>query len=173
MLTTGCALRCEEEDVTLTSDALNVLASVATSTTLRYAFNLISCAQMIARKRKVEDVDVEGLRRAYTYSMDEKRSVQWLKEQQGSLVFEEIAISNGGAEWRCWRCNGDVGNDWLLSIQDIDGSEDWRAQELTRFRISYTEVRIQGNEQTGPHQLSRINNNRKRWASGEIDLLYK
>ena len=34
--------------------------------------------------------DVEDLRRAYTYFMDEKRSVQWLKEQQGSLVFEEI-----------------------------------------------------------------------------------
>ena len=30
--------------------------------------------------------------------MDEKRSVQWLKEQQGSLVFEEITVSNGGAE---------------------------------------------------------------------------
>lgn len=33
---------------------------------------------------------MEDLRRAYTYFMDEKRSVQWLKEQQGSLVFEEI-----------------------------------------------------------------------------------
>lgn len=91
--------RCEEEDVTLTSDALNVLTSMAGSTTLRYALNLISCAQVIARKRKAEKVDVEDLRRAYTYFMDEKRSVQWLKEQQGSLVFEEIGIS---------AANGDV-----------------------------------------------------------------
>ena len=53
---------------------------------------------MIARKRKAENVDVEDLRRAYTYFTDEKRSVQWLKEQQGSLVFEEITVSNGGAE---------------------------------------------------------------------------
>lgn len=59
-------------------------------TTLRYALNLISCAQVVARKRKAEKVDVEDLRRAYTYFMDEKRSVQWLKEQQGTLVFEEI-----------------------------------------------------------------------------------
>ena len=44
----------------------------------------------MARKRKVEQVDVEDLRRAYTYFMDEKRSVQWLKEQQGSLIFEEV-----------------------------------------------------------------------------------
>jgi len=85
--------RCEEEDVTLTADALNVLTSMAGSTTLRYALNLISCAQVIARKRKADKVDVEDLRRAYMYFMDEKRSVQWLKEQQGSLVFEEIADS--------------------------------------------------------------------------------
>ncbi|KAI5998255.1 TIP49 C-terminus-domain-containing protein [Pisolithus albus] len=86
-------IRCEEEDVTLTSDALNVLTSMASSTTLRYALNLISCAQMISRKRKAEQVGVEDLRRAYTYFMDEKRSVQWLKEQQGTLVFEEISVS--------------------------------------------------------------------------------
>lgn len=35
-------------------------------------------------------VDVEDLRRAYTYFMDEKRSVQWLKEQQGILIFDEF-----------------------------------------------------------------------------------
>lgn len=67
---------------------------MATSTTLRYALNLISCAQVIARKRKSDSVDVEDLRRAYTYFMDEKRSVQWLREQQGSLVFEEVGQEN-------------------------------------------------------------------------------
>ena len=81
---------CQEEDVTLASDAQQVLTQMASQTTLRYALNLISCAQVIARKRKAEQVGVEDLRRAYTYFMDEKRSVQWLKEQQGSLVFEEI-----------------------------------------------------------------------------------
>jgi RuvB-like protein 2 len=81
---------CQEEDVTLTSDAQTVLTSMAMQTTLRYALNLISCAQVVARKRKAEQVDVDDLRRAYSYFMDEKRSVQWLKEQQGSLVFEEI-----------------------------------------------------------------------------------
>jgi len=81
-------IRCEEEDVTLTAEALSVLTSMAVQTTLRYALNLISCAQVLARKRKVEKVDVDDLRRAYTYFMDEKRSVQWLKEQQGNLMFE-------------------------------------------------------------------------------------
>jgi RuvB-like protein 2 len=82
--------RCEEEDVTLTAEALSVLTSMAVQTTLRYGLNLISCAQVLARKRKAERVDVDDLRRAYTYFMDEKRSVQWLKEQQGSLMFEVV-----------------------------------------------------------------------------------
>lgn len=67
---------------------------MALQTTLRYALNLISCAQVVARRRKSDRVDVEDLRRAYTYFMDEKRSVQWLKEQQGTLVFEEIGMED-------------------------------------------------------------------------------
>ena len=76
--------------MTLTAEAQSVLTSMAVETTLRYALNLISCAQVLARKRKVDKVDVEDLRRAYTYFMDEKRSVQWLKDQQGSLIFEVV-----------------------------------------------------------------------------------
>ncbi len=68
---------------------------MAKETTLRYSLNLISCAQVLARKRKSDKVDIQDLRRCYTYFMDEKRSVQWLKEQQGSLVFEEV---NAGEE---------------------------------------------------------------------------
>jgi len=86
---------CQEEDVTLASDAQAVLTSMAMRTTLRYALNLISCAQVVARKRKAEQVGVDDLKRAYTYFMDEKRSVQWLKEQQGSLVFEENGVGGG------------------------------------------------------------------------------
>lgn len=82
--------RCQEEDVSLTEDALDVLVSMAAQTTLRYCLNLISCAHVVAKKRKAEQVDKEDLRRVYGYFMDEKRSVQWLREQQGSLVFEEI-----------------------------------------------------------------------------------
>lgn len=51
--------------------------------------NLISCAQMIAKKRKAESVDDVDIRRAYVYFFDEKRSVQWIKEQQHRLVSEE------------------------------------------------------------------------------------
>lgn len=70
--------------------ALIVLTKIAGDNTLRYALNLISTAQVIARKRKAAQVEVDDVRKVYGYFMDEKRSVQWLKEQQGQLVFEEI-----------------------------------------------------------------------------------
>ncbi|KAI8981336.1 TIP49-domain-containing protein [Trametes punicea] len=82
-------IRCEEEDVTLTDSALDILTHLAADTTLRYVLNLISCAQMLARKRKAESVEDADIRRAYAYFFDEKRSVQWVKEQQHRLVSEE------------------------------------------------------------------------------------
>jgi len=83
-------IRCQEEDVTLSAESLKVLTAMAEQTTLRYALNLISCANLVARKRKAATVDVEDIKRCYAYFLDEKRSVQWLKEQQGTLVFEDV-----------------------------------------------------------------------------------
>lgn len=85
-----CHFRCQEEDVKLSPEAANILSSIAADTTLRYALNLISCGQVIAKKRKSEMVDVDDLKRAYSYFIDEKKSVQWLKEQAGNLVFSEM-----------------------------------------------------------------------------------
>ena len=52
----------------------------------------------MARKRKAEIVDTQDVRRAYDYFMDEKRSVQWLQEQRGSLIFEEVSQGAGGKD---------------------------------------------------------------------------
>ncbi|TFK88894.1 TIP49-domain-containing protein [Polyporus arcularius HHB13444] len=82
-------IRCEEEDVTLSPEALAILSRLATDTTLRYVLNLISCAQMLAKKRKAEVVSGEDVRRAYDYFFDEKRSVQWIQEVGSTLVTEE------------------------------------------------------------------------------------
>ena len=62
---------------------------MASESTLRYTLNLISCADVLAKKRKSDTVDVEDLSRCYSYFLDEKRSVQWLKDQQGSMIFDE------------------------------------------------------------------------------------
>jgi len=93
-------IRCQEEDVTLTPQAVQVLTSMAQETSLRYALNLISAAQVVAKKRKgpvtgstgetvkVGEVGVDDLKRCYTYFLDERRSVQWVSEQQNTLVSE-------------------------------------------------------------------------------------
>lgn len=88
--TAAFLISCQEEDVTLAPEALSVLTTMALETTLRYALNLISTANVVARRRKSPTVGMEDLKRCYTYFLDEKRSVQWLKEQQGSLVFDEL-----------------------------------------------------------------------------------
>ena len=81
--------RCQEEDVTLTPNAQAVLTSMATQTTLRYALNLISCADILTKKQKVTVVDMDDLQWCYTYFLDEKQSIQWLKEQQETMMFKE------------------------------------------------------------------------------------
>lgn len=85
-------IRCQEEDVSLESDALSVLTSMAQQTTLRYALQLIATAALVARRRSSTTISVPDLRKCYTYFLDEKRSVQWLKEQQGSLMFDETPV---------------------------------------------------------------------------------
>ncbi|KAG8759871.1 RuvB-like protein 2, partial [Ceratobasidium sp. 423] len=83
------ATRCQEEDITLDPDALSVLTSMAQQTTLRYALQLIATAALVARRRGGSSISVADLRKCYTYFLDEKRSVEWLRTQQGAMVVEE------------------------------------------------------------------------------------
>ncbi|GAB1527301.1 RuvB-like protein 2 [Rhizoctonia solani] len=82
-------IRCQEEDITLDPDALSVLTSMAQQTTLRYALQLIATAALVARRRGGSSISVADLRKCYTYFLDEKRSVEWLRTQQGAMVVED------------------------------------------------------------------------------------
>ncbi|XP_065172108.1 ruvB-like 2 [Atheta coriaria] len=88
-------IRCEEEDCQLTDDALTVLTRIALETSLRYGIQLITTSYLIARKRKVNEVEVEDIKRAYELFYDEGRSVQFLKEYQQEFMFNE---SDGDAD---------------------------------------------------------------------------
>lgn len=46
-------IRCEEEDVDISEDALVVLTRIGMQTSLRYAIQLITTANLVCRKRKV------------------------------------------------------------------------------------------------------------------------
>lgn len=83
-------IRCEEEDVEMTEDALDLLTTIGAETSLRYAIQLITTASLVAQKRKAAEVDIQDIRRVYSLFIDLKRSSQFLKEYQDEYMFSEI-----------------------------------------------------------------------------------
>jgi RuvB-like protein 2 len=93
--------RCEEEDVEMEESALEVLTVIASETSLRYAIQLITTSNLVARRRKAAAVAVEDVRRVYELFIDTKRSVQFLHEYQSHFLFDTApqaaAVSANGA----------------------------------------------------------------------------
>merc|ERR1711975_39991 len=59
-------IRCEEEDVEMTDDALELLTKIGMETSLRYSIHMIIAASLVCAKRKGAEVDVEDIKRVYT-----------------------------------------------------------------------------------------------------------
>mmetsp|Transcript_30716 Transcript_30716/g.49271 ORF Transcript_30716/g.49271 Transcript_30716/m.49271 type:complete len:164 (+) Transcript_30716:25-516(+) len=85
-------IRCEEEDVEMSDEALIVLTRIGMETSLRYAIQLITTANLVARKRKGTEVDVDDIKRVYSLFLDESRSTQFLKEYQQEFMFNELGV---------------------------------------------------------------------------------
>mmetsp|Transcript_27388 Transcript_27388/g.69691 ORF Transcript_27388/g.69691 Transcript_27388/m.69691 type:complete len:469 (-) Transcript_27388:360-1766(-) len=83
-------IRCEEEDVEMTDDALTLLTKIGIETSLRYAIQLIIAAALVCAKRKGVEVEVEDVKKVYTLFVDVKRSTQFLMEYQSEFMFHEI-----------------------------------------------------------------------------------
>jgi len=83
-------IRCEEEDVEMSDDALTLLTKIGIETSLRYAIQLIIAAALVCAKRKGVEVEVEDIKRVYTLFVDVKRSTQFLIEYQSEFMFHEI-----------------------------------------------------------------------------------
>merc|ERR1712124_63301 len=84
-------IRAEEEDVEMTDDAKELLTKIGVESTLRYAIQIITVANLVAMKRKAQEVDVSGIRKAYSLFVDVKRSTQFLHEYQQEFMFHEGA----------------------------------------------------------------------------------
>jgi RuvB-like protein 2 len=82
-------IRCEEEDVDMAEDAKEVLTKIGLETSLRYAIQLIATGNLIARRRKSGKVEIQDIRRVYSLFLDERRSVQYLKEFHEQYMFNE------------------------------------------------------------------------------------
>lgn len=79
--------RCEEEDCEISEDALLVLTRVAVDTSLRYAIQLITTANLVSKKRRRTQVEIEDIKKVYSLFLDEMRSAQFLKEYQMEFMF--------------------------------------------------------------------------------------
>lgn len=83
-------IRCEEEDVEMAEDALELLTKIGMETSLRYAIHMIMAAALVSQKRKAAAVEVEDIKRVYSLFVDVKRSTQFLVEYQKDFMFNEI-----------------------------------------------------------------------------------
>lgn len=72
----------------MNAEAVDVLTRMATETSLRYAINLITTANVAAKLRKAGSVDVVDVRRVYNLFVDEKRSVQYLRDHAAEFLSE-------------------------------------------------------------------------------------
>ncbi|XP_074659827.1 ruvB-like 2 [Tubulanus polymorphus] len=91
-------IRCEEEDVEMSDDALTVLTRIGLETSLRYSIQLITTASLVSRKRKAAEVEVEDIKRVYSLFLDESRSSQFLKEYQQEFMFNELGAGGDTGE---------------------------------------------------------------------------
>merc|ERR1712070_910688 len=84
-------IRAEEEDVEMTDSAKDLLTKIGTDSSLRYAIHLITVSNLVAMKRKAQEVDVQDIRKVYSLFVDVKRSTQFLHEYQQEFMFHEGA----------------------------------------------------------------------------------
>lgn len=88
-------IRCEEEDVEMSEDALSILTRIGQESSLRYAIQLITTASLVCRKRKGTEVSIDDVKRVYSLFLDESRSTQFLKEYQQEFMFYEMGTEDG------------------------------------------------------------------------------
>merc|ERR1712226_781379 len=66
------------------------ITNIGVESTLRYAIHLITVPNLVAMKRKAQEVDVQDIRKVYSLSVDVKRSTQFLMEYQQEFMFSEV-----------------------------------------------------------------------------------
>ena len=74
----------------MSDDAKELLTKIGAETSLRYAIQLITAADIACSRRKGSQVDIEDISRVYSLFVDVKRSTQYLIEYQDQYMFNEV-----------------------------------------------------------------------------------
>ena len=88
-------IRCNEEEVEINIDAMKLLTKIGSETSLRYASNLISVSNLIAKKRRSETVELEDIKRSYLLFLDSSRSVAFLQENESNYIDDDGNVQFG------------------------------------------------------------------------------
>lgn len=91
-------LRCEEEDVAITDDALKKLTKIGHDTSLRYAMYLITSSALVCAKRRGKHVESDDITRTYALFSDVKRSTQALTDYNDQFLFNAVDPSGAVAD---------------------------------------------------------------------------
>mmetsp|Transcript_13973 Transcript_13973/g.20863 ORF Transcript_13973/g.20863 Transcript_13973/m.20863 type:complete len:512 (-) Transcript_13973:184-1719(-) len=114
-------VRCEEEDVEMADDALELLTRIGMETSLRYAMQMVISSSLVAEKRKSAEVEIEDIKRVYTLFVDVKRSTQFLMEYQKEFMYNEL-------------CNDDD-DDEEEEEEESDGEESAEEEESKKENV--------------------------------------
>lgn len=111
-------VRCEEEDVEMTDDALELLTRIGMETSLRYAIQMVIAASLAAEKRKSSEVEIEDIKRVYTLFVDIKRSTQFLMEYQSEFMYNEFNVEESDEDDNDDEEEGEEGTDEQTQSMD-------------------------------------------------------
>ena len=123
-------VRCEEEDVDMTEEAMELLTTIAFNTSLRYAMNMIITSSLAARKRKSNTVGEEDVKKVYSLFADVKRSTKVLNEDAEEYLYSET-------KWSV--CCGETDSLMSCPLKDRRQSS---TQQMTRKQTGNTKDRL-------------------------------
>jgi RuvB-like protein 2 len=83
-------VRCGEEQVEMTDDALELLTRIAKETSLRYAIQMITTSSLVAKKRNLKKVELSHIERCHKLFFDVQRSTKFIMEYQNQFLFHEV-----------------------------------------------------------------------------------
>ena len=78
----------------MNDEAKELLTKIGTETSLRYAIHLITTANLIAQKRKSNEVEMEDISTAYSLFIDVERSKTFLRDYEKEFMFSEMEDDN-------------------------------------------------------------------------------
>lgn len=84
-------VRCAEEQVDVTKEALELLTRIAKETSLRYAIHMIMTSNLVAKKRKASKVQLEHVERCHSLFYDVERSTKYIVEYHDQFLFHEVS----------------------------------------------------------------------------------